>query len=95
MRGAGEGAGTITAGEGTDIALTPEWERWVYELVASGDYQSASEVIRAGLGALRHSRERHAAELAEIETRLHLALAEADAGAPQPLWSIDAQTPRR
>lgn len=62
------------------IALTPEWGQWVDDLVASGDYQSASEVVREGLRALRDSRERHAAELAEIQTRLRLALAEADAG---------------
>lgn len=34
------------------IALTSRWTCWVDELVASGEYQSASEVVRDGLRAL-------------------------------------------
>lgn len=63
------------------IALTPQWGRWIDELVASGEYQSASEVIRDGLRALRDDREHRQTELAEIRARLQLALTEADAGA--------------
>jgi len=62
------------------IALTPQWGRWIDELVASGEYQSASEVIRDGLRALRDDRENRHAALAEIRARLQLALSEADAG---------------
>ncbi len=62
------------------IALTSKWGGWVDELVASGEYQSASEVVRDGLRALHDDRQRSATELAEIRARLELALAEADAG---------------
>lgn len=62
------------------IALTSQWSRWVDDLVSSGEYQSASEVVRDGLRALRDDRERRHTELTEIQTRLQLALAEADAG---------------
>ena len=62
------------------VALTAQWGRWIDELVASGEYQSASEVIRDGLRALRDDREHRQAELAEIRARLQHALAEADAG---------------
>lgn len=62
------------------IALTPQWARWVDDLVASGEYQSASEVVRDGLRALHDDRDRREAELAEIRARLRLALMEADAG---------------
>jgi len=62
------------------IALTPELDRMVDELVASGEYKSASEVLRDGLRALIERRELHAAELAAIRSRIGRSLAEADAG---------------
>ena len=70
----------MSARNAKSIALTPQWARWVDDLVASGEYQSASEVVRDGLRALHNDRERREAELAEIRARLQLALKEADAG---------------
>jgi antitoxin ParD1/3/4 len=35
-----------------NVSLTPELERSVDEMVASGQYRSASEVVRAGLRLL-------------------------------------------
>jgi antitoxin ParD1/3/4 len=70
----------MSARNAKSIALTPQWARWVDDLVASGEYQSASEVVRDGLRALHDDRERREAELAEIRTRLQLALMEAEAG---------------
>ena len=63
------------------IALTPELDRLVDELVASGEYKSASEVMRDGLRALIERRERNAAELDEIRMRIAIGLKEADRGA--------------
>ena len=42
----------MSARNAKSIALTPQWARWVDDLVASGEYQSASEVVRDGLRAL-------------------------------------------
>ena len=63
-----------------NIALTPELESWVDELVASGSYKSASEVMRDALRALRERQERHQAELTEIQARIALSLDQADRG---------------
>lgn len=61
------------------IALTAHWGQWIDELVESGEYQSASEVVRDGLRALRDEHEHHAAQLAEIRARIGRSLDEADA----------------
>lgn len=34
-----------------NVSLTPYWESWIKERVDSGEYKTASEVVRA---ALRH-----------------------------------------
>jgi len=52
------------------IALTPHWGRWIDDLVDSGEYQSASEVVRDGLRALRDGQDRHAAQLAILGIRI-------------------------
>lgn len=41
-----------------NISLTPELEKFVIKEVKTGLYQSASEVIRAGLRRLREDKER-------------------------------------
>jgi len=60
--------------------LTPELGRMVDKLVASGEYKSASEVMRDGSPALIGRRERSAATLVEIRIRMACGLAEADRG---------------
>ncbi len=62
------------------IALTSHWGHWIDDLVKSGEYQSASEVVRDGLRALRDGQERTAAELSEIRARIGKSLDEADNG---------------
>ena len=62
------------------IALTPEWDQWVNDLVANGEYKSASEVMRDGLRALQHSRELQQLELEEIRARIAVSLDQAKAG---------------
>jgi len=63
-----------------NIALTPQWGQWIDELVDSGEYQSASEVVRDGLRVLREGHDRHLAQMAEIRVRINKSLDEADAG---------------
>lgn len=58
-----------------NVALTSELSDFVDELVASGNYANASEVMRAGLRALK---DRHALE--EIRERLVVALDQIDRG---------------
>ena len=62
------------------ISLTPELNGWVDDLVASGEYGSASEVFREALRDLKDQRERRAAELVEIQTRIAKALDSLDRG---------------
>ena len=63
-----------------NVALTPQLETFVDELVASGEYKSASEVVRDGLRALKERRERHQIELDQIQNRIGGALDSLDRG---------------
>ena len=58
-----------------NVALTPELNAYVDDLVSSGDYANASEVMRASLRALK---DRHG--LDEISTRIITALDQLDRG---------------
>jgi antitoxin ParD1/3/4 len=57
-----------------NVSLTPELEKFVVKEVRSGLYQTASEVVRAGLRRLKEEREarlrRLPATLDELEARL-------------------------
>ncbi len=46
-----------------NISMAPEFEQFVDEKVGSGDYSSASEVIRAGLRLLKERDAEHQARL--------------------------------
>ena len=67
-----------------NVSLTPELEKFVTKEVDSGLYQTASEVVRAGLRRLKEEREarvaRMPATLDELETQLALAVGSLDAG---------------
>ena len=58
-----------------NVALTIEHDEFVEDLVTSGDYQSASEVVRAGLRLLKQDRERHQLELEELRVRIQQSIA--------------------
>lgn len=58
-----------------NVALTPELSDFVDELVASGDYANASEVVRAGLRTLKDR-----TSLDEISERITAALDQLDRG---------------
>ncbi|MDB6016750.1 MAG: hypothetical protein JWR19_1239 [Pedosphaera sp.] len=67
-----------------NVSLTPELETFVKQEVNSGLYQTASEVIRAGLRRLKVEQEgrllHSPATLAELETQLLQSLESLDAG---------------
>ena len=53
-----------------NIALPEVQDKFVEDLINSGQFQSASEVVRAGLRLLNQSIERHQAELDELRYRV-------------------------
>ena len=67
-----------------NISITPELEKFVNEEVKTGLYQSASEVIRAGLRRLKEDKERKprfmVSSMAELEDKLLEGIAELDRG---------------
>ena len=66
-----------------NVSLTPELEKFVAKEVGSGLYQTASEVIRAGLRRLKEDRLRQPylpGTLAELETHLLESVKSLDAG---------------
>jgi antitoxin ParD1/3/4 len=71
-----------------NVSLTPELEKFIHDKVATGRYQTASEVVREALRALDDA---HARELEIQRIREHIAkgVAEADAGVlfePEEVW---------
>jgi antitoxin ParD1/3/4 len=53
-----------------NIDLTPELDRFVATKVKSGRYESASEVVRAGLRNLEREEQKHAAKLAALRSAI-------------------------
>ncbi len=61
-----------------NVSLTPELDQFVQQRVATGCYQTASEVVREGLRLLEHQeRDRETAFLA-LKIKLEHAAAQAD-----------------
>ena len=67
-----------------NVSLTPELEKFVQDKVGSGLYQTASEVIRAGLRRLKEDQDARLPQLpktlAELEAQLLKAAESVDAG---------------
>ena len=53
-----------------NVSLTPELERLVQEKVESGMYQTASEVVRAGLRLLEQQQELHILNVEEARKKV-------------------------
>lgn len=62
-----------------NVALRPELEQFVANRVASGSYQSATDVVQAGLELLRESEERQR-KLEELRRDARVGLDQADRG---------------
>lgn len=80
-----------------NVSLTPKLEKLVNQQVASGLYQSASEVVRAGLRLLKEEDEIRRRRLKELRHEIALGLDEADRGLARPLnmAAIRAEVQRR
>lgn len=63
-----------------NVVLTDYHVGFLDRLVKSGRYQNASEVMRDGLRALEERLKREEAELAEMRSRIGLALDQLDSG---------------
>jgi antitoxin ParD1/3/4 len=63
-----------------NISLTPEFEKFVEAEVASGRYQSASEVFREGLRLLQDREEKRKAALDEVRKNVRQGLEAAERG---------------
>ncbi|HYW14357.1 MAG TPA: type II toxin-antitoxin system ParD family antitoxin [Longimicrobium sp.] len=70
-----------------NVSLTPELERLVERKVESGDYKSASEVVRHALRLLSREDREHQARLEVLRAQLDPAIAEYERGEfiPGPL----------
>ena len=63
-----------------NVALPDQLAAFIDDLVETGRYKSASEVVRDGLRALQDRMAREAAELAEIQHRIGRSLDQLDRG---------------
>jgi antitoxin ParD1/3/4 len=63
-----------------NVSLTPELEQFVDSRVASGRYQSASEVIRQGLRLLQEEEMTRQAALERLRNQINLGLEQAKRG---------------
>jgi antitoxin ParD1/3/4 len=71
-----------------NVSLTPELERYITQKIESGLYQTASEVVRAGLRLLKEKEELHQRTLEELRREIQIGIDEADRG---ELSSLDAK----
>ena len=63
-----------------NVSLTPELEQFVESRVASGRYQTASEVIREGLRLLEERDQARQAALEDLRAHLRRGVEQADRG---------------
>lgn len=82
-----------------NVSLTPELKQFVKKEVDGGLYQTASEVIRAGLRLLKEEQEMRAPKtpktLVELEAQLLQAADSIDAGRGEGMKEVFAHLRRR
>jgi antitoxin ParD1/3/4 len=61
-----------------NVSLTPELEKFVQQRVATGRYQTASEVVREGLRLLENQERDRDAAFVALKAKLERASAQAD-----------------
>lgn len=85
-----------------NVSMTPELEKFVDDQVKSGLYQTASEVIRAGLRRLKEDKEARAqkpgfmvSSMEELEEKLLEGIAQLDRGEGIPADKVFADLKAR
>lgn len=73
-----------------NINLTDALDRFVAELIASGQYQNASEAVREGLRLLKRQQAVHAAKLAALNAAIQEGLDDMAAGRFEVVDDLDA-----
>ena len=63
-----------------NVSITPQMVEFVQQQVASGAYQSASEVVRAGLRLLQERERERQARLEHLRRELAIGIEQADRG---------------
>ena len=63
-----------------NVSLTPELERFVQSRVASGRYQTASEVVREGLRLLEEREQSRETVIQELRAKIRRGIEQADRG---------------
>lgn len=63
-----------------NVNLTPEMADYVSSELASGDYASASELVREALRSLRRDRDLEAQKFALLKQELEIGIGEAERG---------------
>lgn len=70
-----------------NINLTPALDAFVAEQIESGQFQNASEVVRAGLRALKADQAVHAAKIEALNAAIQAGI---DSGPPIPIEDFTA-----
>jgi antitoxin ParD1/3/4 len=82
-----------------NVSLTPELDEFVHQRVATGRYQTASEVVREGLRLLENQERDREAAYAALKTKLERGSSQADQGEfvdpDEVLKKIDARKRQR
>lgn len=73
-----------------NVVLTEYQTRFVDELVASGRYQNASEILREGLRLVERHESEYTARLAALREAASLGMADIESGAFRSYESTDA-----
>jgi antitoxin ParD1/3/4 len=74
-----------------NVSLTPELERLVGEKVESGEYKSASEVVRHALRLLSREDEEYRARLEALRAEIQLGIDDFDNGRHAPMEEVFAE----
>lgn len=73
-----------------NVVITDRQAAFVEEVVANGEYQNASEVLREGLRLVQERRAEHARKLEALRAAVVVGIEDIDAGRYTEFESVDA-----